>query len=259
MAALSSAPLPETIGVPEIMRVMRKLQPRAFEGRKLRLGRNQDGGYVVPEHALACDAVLSIGIGDDVSFDHALAERGRFVLQFDHTLAAPPPPHENCLFEPRGWGAVTEGRFVTLADMVKVLTTVGASSPLLKFDVESAEIDLLDTLPAGLLATFPVIACELHELSRLGDRGFHTRWLRALDALLADHVVVHLHANNYGDLVLINGVPVPDAVELTLLRRDLVRGDAIQREPIPGPHDFPNDPNRFDLCLTPLGIGELAA
>lgn len=252
MDSLHEHRMPEIIGATEILGFLKRVQPRAFAGHKIRLGINRDGGYVLPNLALDCDALLSIGIGNDVSFDHAFADLDRFVLQFDHTMNSPPPPHPNCLFEPRGWGDHSGGPFVSLADMTKILATIGATRPLLKFDVESAEYPLLNTLSPDLLSTYPVIACELHEWGRLGDRQFFRTASRALDVLLADHVVVHLHANNYGELVLVNGVPIPDAVELTLLRRDCGVLPGFQAEQIPGPLDHPNDPDRHDLCLTPF-------
>lgn len=45
------------------------LQPRAYPGL-IRLGRDWDGGYVVPEDQLeACSSLVSLGLSDDVSFD----------------------------------------------------------------------------------------------------------------------------------------------------------------------------------------------
>ncbi len=131
---------------------------------------------------------------------------------------------------------------------------MGAVSPLLKFDVEGAEYDLLLSLPADLLQSFPVIVCEFHDFSQLADRGFYERACAALQVLTKHHATVHLHANNYRDMVLIGGVPVPDVFELALLRTDLGVTGSLQTDPIPGPLDRPNDPSKFDLCLTPFSL-----
>ena len=41
------------------------------------------------------------------------------------------------------------------------------------------------------------------------------------EKLTAYHVPVHLHANNFADVMLVQGVPIPDVLELSFLRRDL--------------------------------------
>ena len=236
----------------DILTLLDEIRPRAFEGSKVRVGGPNDGGYVLPCAAALCDALLSIGVGNDVSFDREFADFGRFVLQFDHTLAEPPANYENCLFEPRGWGVESKGPFLSLHDMIGVLQGVGSEKPVLKFDVEGAEYDLLLSLPPNLLKYFPVIVCEFHDFRRLADRGFYERARAALQVLTKDHSTVHLHANNYRDMVLIGGVPVPDVFELALLRNDCGVKDMFQTDPIPGPLDSPNDPGRFDLCLNPF-------
>lgn len=248
MSYLGAGPL-SPICSADILTLLGYIRPRAFEGSKVRVGGSNDGGYVLPCAAALCDALLSIGVGNDVSFDHEFAGFGRFVLQFDHTLAQPPEHHENCLFEPRGWGMESKGTFLSLPDMVRVLQGIGAIKPVLKFDVEGAEYELLTSLSPELLSYFPVIVCEFHDFRRLADRGFYERARAALQVLTKHHSTVHLHANNYRDMVLLGGVPVPDVFELALLRNDCGVTELFQTGPIPGPLDRPNDSSKFDLCL----------
>jgi hypothetical protein len=60
--------------------------------------------------------------------------------------------------------------------------------------------------------------------------------------------VVHLHANNCCGFSLIEGVPVPAVLELTLLRKDRSTFSPCD-DPIPGPLDYPNMNDRPDLVL----------
>ena len=55
----------------ELLKLIRPWSMRTQQ--KLRVGNPFDGGYVLPAAILNCDAVVSIGIGHDVSFDHVLA------------------------------------------------------------------------------------------------------------------------------------------------------------------------------------------
>lgn len=240
----------------EILGLLSLLRPWSMrQHRKLRLGNDWDGGYVLPEVALACDGLLSIGVGPDVSFDRAFARRGVPVFQFDHTVAGPPPGrqrHAGFHFERRGLGPVSEGDFLSLTDMLARLRAAGVRRPALKFDIEGAEYDALAPVPAETLAAFEVIVCELHGFDQLTSRTAFQQVLRLLQQLCAAHVPVHLHGNNYGGMVHMQGVSFPATLEASWLRRDLDFFFAPLSGPMPGPHDRPNDPQQPDLVLNPF-------
>jgi len=245
-SALAIRPLPPT--QKQIMELLQTMRPCAMRNSvKLRIGNLYDGGYVMPDAALQTEVLLSIGVGHDVSFDMEFARRGAAVLQFDHTLDGPPATHENFRFHRLGWGATTEGLLLSLADMHARVEETGAGRKLLKFDVEGAEYGALETVSSELLRAYDVIVCELHDLSRLDDRSHYNQVRRAMEKLTESHVPVHLHANNYGGMSVVQGVPVPDAVELTLLRRDLDDFPGWSDEPMPGALDNPNNPIAPDL------------
>lgn len=243
---------PPPLAQADILSLLSLLRPQAQAGGKIRLGAPYDGGYVLPDAALDCDAVLSIGIGTDVSFDLALAERGMPVFQYDHTVPAPPVAHERFRFARLGWGPTTTEPFVSLDNMLSQLKEAGSVRPLLKFDIEGGEYDVLEAIDPDALASFPVIVCELHSLSSLADPVFHARMRHCLGVLTRHHAPVHLHANNYGIMALVGGVPIPDVLEVSLLRRDLGILPHAASDPIPGPLDRPNHPLHPDLCMTPF-------
>lgn len=229
--------------------MMRPLAMRTHT--KVRLGNEYDGGYVVPSAALDCDAVVSIGVGPDVSFDLALAQRGAKIIQFDHTVEGLPMQHPSFRFFKQGWGPRTEGDFLSLADITSRLDP-GSRRKMLKFDIEGGEYEAFEALTPEDLLPFEVICCELHDFSRLADEAFFGQVKHLLSCLYQNHAPVHLHANNYQSFVLIEGVPIPQVLELSYLRRDLDSFNGYSHDPIPGPLDRPNHPLRPDLCMNPF-------
>jgi hypothetical protein len=245
-----AAPLRAPVQQQEVLALLHLMRPLAMaNGTKVRVGSIQDGGYVLPDRALDCDAVLSIGVGHDVSFDLAFADRGAVVVQFDHTVEAPPSDHANFRFNKSGWGAETNGDLLSFADMRTVFDAVPARRTMLKFDVEGAEYDALATTTDDDLAGFEVIVCELHDFASLGARDMFERVKATLEKLTRQHAPVHLHANNCGGLTVVAGVPLPGVLELTLLRRDLDQFPGASDEPILGKLDRPNNPYAPDICL----------
>jgi glycosyltransferase involved in cell wall biosynthesis len=246
----SAAPPPRPVRQHEVRALLGLLRPMAMaSGGKRRVGNEFDGGYILPDRALGCDGVLSIGVGHDVSFDLAFAERGALVMQFDHTVACSPIAHPKFHFHRLGWGARTEDDLLGTTDMLALFHRLQPRRPLLKFDVEGAEYAALAATTAEQLAGFDVIVCELHDLHQLGDRDMFARVWAALAKLTRHHAPVHLHANNYRGVALVAGVAVPDVVELTLLRRDIDDCPNPSDEEIPGLLDRPNNPMASDICL----------
>lgn len=235
-----------------VLELLALMRPLAMRGQtKVRLGNDYDGGYVVPNQALGCDAIVSIGVGPDVSFDLALAQRGAKVIQFDHTVEKLPIEHPAFRFFKKGWGPRSEGEFLCLQDICSQLEGT-PQHPLFKFDIEGAEYEIFEHLEVDDLQPFEVICCELHDFSKLADETFFARLKHLLECLSKHHAPVHLHANNYQGFVMVEGVPVPSVIELSYLRRDLDSFAGYSTEPIPGPLDRPNHPFIADLCLNPF-------
>ncbi|WP_157359690.1 FkbM family methyltransferase [Caldimonas brevitalea] len=240
-------------GQKDVLDLIKLIKPWAMRGTsKIRLGNAYDGGYVVPATVLHCDAVVSIGVGPDVSFDFALAERGAKILQFDHTVEGTPQQHANFIFAKQGWGRITEGPFLSFDDILTRLRALAPKRALLKFDIEGGEYEVLESVTPEQLALFDVIACEVHDFERLNDPAFFAKVRRTFEKLTTHHAPVHLHANNYQSVVLVEGVPIPKVLELSFLRRDLDQFPTYSSDPIPGPLDRPNCPVVPDICMNPF-------
>ncbi len=93
-----------------LLSVIRPLTPVRFS--KIRIGNQPgDGGYVMVADWEDVVGAVSIGIGGDVSWDLAIAERGIDVYQYDHTVASPPDKSSKVPF-PFNWR--WQGRFCRL-------------------------------------------------------------------------------------------------------------------------------------------------
>lgn len=243
----------ETVTRDELAAVLNLVKPMAMRTlREVRLGADRDGGYVVPD--LPYDAAVSIGIGDETSFDEALAARGTPVWQLDHAIERPPVAHPLLRFTRKGWGVEPTENMLTLREIAGegCLTDPlpGAKMRLLKFDAEGTEWMALADAPESAILPWAVIVGEFHGCDRLVDDVF--RWVahRALAKLYRYYCPVHLHPNNFGSLGAVHDILLPGFLEITWLRRDL---DEFlpYTGPIPGPLDRPNVPGRPEIVLRP--------
>ena len=120
--------------------------------------------------------------------------------------------------------------------------------PILKMDVEGAEWDCLAATPRAVLARFAQITLEFHTLFDLAEPAFNARVQKALEALNADFVPVHVHGNNFGKLGEAGGFAVVETLEVTYARRDLFQ--AVPSATLyPTRFDTPNFDERPDFQL----------
>jgi len=249
-AAPAPAITPRPVLQADLFELLNLIRPwQMVSEHKVRMGADGDGGYVMPSCSLRSNTVLSIGIGNEVSFDNRLAELGARVLQFDHTIEPPPSTRAGLEFHRLGWGPRDNHPFVSLRSMVRMIDWSAARHPILKFDTEGAEWECLDTADSDDLDRFEVLTGEFHAFDRLVDRNYFDKALRVFQKIEKTHRVIHLHANNAGGMVMLGGLPFPRLLELTFMRRRSASFHGHSAEPIPGPLDRPNLPQLPDLVL----------
>ncbi|HEX2941859.1 MAG TPA: FkbM family methyltransferase [Rhodopila sp.] len=236
-----------------VLATLRLLRPQAVIGiGKRRIGGSHDGGYVMLDDFDGIDIAYSLGIGPDVSWDLALAERGAFVYQYDHTVPEVPSAHPR--FQHIRTGISHSD---TLSPDLRRLDTLMRSNGdgrrsdmILKIDIEGHEWDALDALDTAVFAQFRQIVAEFHGLRLLRVPSFRERAYRLFLKLQQTHQVVHVHGNNFSGMQRVGGIDIPDCLELTYVARDRYRFVPAE-ETLPGALDAPNDPARPDL---PLGF-----
>ena len=187
--------------------------------KKIRVGKKNDGGYVMIKPYSRNKIAYSLGICDDVSWDKQMAEEGYVIFQYDHTIDGLPEKNESFYWKKIGITGLEEN------DELKKLTTLlknnhheNISGMVLKMDIEGAEWDVLNSCPESVLLQFDQIVLELHNLNENENRE---KKLSAIAKLTKNHVVVHVHGNNFRQTCFCGEYVTPDVVEMTLVNKDL--------------------------------------
>jgi hypothetical protein len=191
---------------------------------KTRIGGDADGGYVMLDCIRPAAPVLSYGVGPDITFDLAMAERGHQVTAFDHTVETMPGAHENLRWVREGIGErdTPEKHLATLATHAARHAEAGEDM-ILKLDVEGAEWHALLAAPDALLARFQQIVGEFHSFESIAHAGGLGLRREVLQKLLRQFALVHVHSNNSQPFFTVHGMPVSNLLELSFVRRDVCR------------------------------------
>lgn len=202
-----------------VLHFCRQFAPYEVKGfSKVRLGNQHDGGYIFIDDFAKISTVISCGISNDVTCDFALAEMGKPILQFDHTVEGPPESHP--LFDFRKQAIDALGSIpgsVKLWDVTKALGDSTTSDVLLKIDIDGDEWATFANYPVDDLKRFRQISCEFHWSSRMKDPEYFSVCLRAIENLRKVFFPAHLHANNFVNFVNLMGVPIPEVYEVTFV------------------------------------------
>jgi hypothetical protein len=216
------------------------LHPQAVD--LVRIGPTDDGGYLLPDVLDGIEACFSPGVGTCSDFELACAERGMQVFLADATVDGPAAEHPNFHFIPKFIGGYDDDSTISLDAWVDG-SCPGTGDLLLQMDIEGAEYASLLAATPALLRRFRAMAIEFHFLGQLGEDPFFAIAAAVFAKLLTEHDVVHIHPNNYCDIVDVAGVPTPQVMEFTFVRRDLIESDDWATQ-FPHPLDVENDPTK---------------
>jgi hypothetical protein len=217
---------------------------------KCRVGGFQDGGYVMLDDLDCIGVCYSLGVGPDVTWDCEMADRGAHVYQYDHTVACPPTAHPRCLHFRTGitHDSSLAPDFKRIDALLEENGHSNREDMVLKIDIEGHEWDSLDALDPAIFDKFRQIAAEFHGLRMLNVDSFRQRAHRVLSKLRRTHEVIHVHGNNFGGMVVVEGIPIADCLELTLVNRRHY-SFALASEIFPGHLDCANNSTIPDLFL----------
>ena len=225
-----------------------------------RVGPNSDGGYVIYP-GLTYDRLISCGVAEDIRFEEAFltSPPGLRGIAFDGTIKSFPPTTLPLEWVRKNIAAFPRPDESDLTEMLD-----GVSNAFLKMDIEGSEFDWITAARPETLRKFSQIVLEVHW-------PFDRYRAKALAKIATTHVPIHIHGNNYNDVVIPKGLPsgrskdgtillsrpegetirFPEVFEVTYLRRDLAPKNSVEvRKQFPTDLDQPNCPRIPDLRFT---------
>lgn len=199
-----------------LFRFLSLVLPRGVSGHGMaKFGPDGDAGYVLLDDLEKITSVLSLGVGKNNDVDYFFASvLGKQVFAYDHTVSGLPKAHPKILFRKEGIGQgpnLVPLRVVASSDLL-------GHDALLMCDIEGSEFStaFYDGVDFSI---FKQISIETHGLHRKLIDSSDSSLFNLLDCLVASHQVTHLHANNYDPVSQFGSLPLPETLEITLVRR----------------------------------------
>jgi hypothetical protein len=235
--------------------------------KKIRLGVNNDGGYVIADIAGAAadaaaasvegvyDCYISAGVSNEESFTRDFLKRysGPCSLNetncfaFDGTIVAYPTQYTDKItfFKKNiGGGEVDTDALTNLRFVLDKYSRV-----FLKMDIEGGEYPWLMRMTADDLRKIRQLVIEFHGITGTGwGSSFEDKWA-CINKLSETHYFVHAHGNNYSHTIS----HIPDVIELTCIEKSYFADSGVpplNKSPLPILGlDFANCSARHDIDL----------
>ena len=214
---------------------------------KRRVGKLNDGGYVIAELPGSYDLLLAGGVSDDISFETQLLDinRGLECYAFDGTVKSLPHQDPRVKFVNKNLAPDNTDTTTNLQEYIADKHNI-----FMKMDIEGHEFRVLPTLfEDNRMQKIKQLVVEIHspaDIQMFPDyfKGLsdvkNTDMFRLFENLNKTHTLVHFHANNGCKMNLVDGIKLPHVFELTYIRNDFITEKIQNTEPLPTPLDMRN-------------------
>jgi hypothetical protein len=183
---------------------------------KIRIGNNNDGGYILLNDLKNIKIGYSFGISREISFDKGLADKNIDVFMYDHTINK--LPFENPKFHWKKIGLTgrnNNDNMKTLPDLIEENGHSNEKNMILKIDIESNEWDVFQYLPTKNLRQFKYIVAELHF-----SNSSKVNYYSILKKLQETHQIFHIHCNNCGRIIKLNRFIICNLLEISFIQKE---------------------------------------
>lgn len=219
----------------------------------IRIGSENDGGYLVPDDLAGISSCYSPGVGNSWDFEKQLAKGySIFSYMLDHTVPEPSGLTSMQKFVSMKLGPFSDSKQFSLKDWMEQDQEFGIENDLmLQMDIEGHEWLCLLATPTSILKQFRVIVIEFHTLPSASNPWILNQvYNPVLNRLLDQFDVVHVHPNNYGGGTFrYLGMEFPDAVEVTFHRKDRAK-NSLKLKSLPHPLDRVTVPSQPPVDLS---------
>ncbi len=235
--------------ISKIRSFLKTIVPKKLKIDNIRIGGNNDGGYVVPNDLEGVKYCFSPGVGNLTNFENDLTKKNIHCYLADFSVS-PKILNELINFEKKFIGPVSNENYLNLKDWISSKIDYKKNNDLiLQLDVEGDEYEIINSLDIDTLKKFRIILIEFHQLHYIFDSFTFKKIKKVFDILNKFFYCTHIHPNNNPEFVVKEkDIIIPPVMEFSYLRKD--RSEVVNNElEFPSVLDQPNNPSRSDINL----------
>jgi hypothetical protein len=244
-----------------------------IDEKKVRIGRDFDGGYVAIDSILKqSDVVLSYGVADDISFEEDLLmkyENINKIYTSDCSVEGLPESKlaanllqkfvfsKTCIGKKNTSGLYkSDGNevFKSLEEQIKE-NSLQDSKIFIKMDIEGGEYSAFDEISEDVWSKITGIVVETHWINDVANQK---KFIKLISELNKNFVLINIHGNNHAPLVVFADYSnnlleldknLPAVIELSYISKKYVKNLALSQTIFPSNLDRNNRQSGFDYVI----------
>ncbi len=234
----------------KLKKLYEKLMPIKTEHDLIRLGSGNDGGYLIPDDLSDISVCFSPGVSNYAYFEEDLFSKYKIKSHLaDYSVDGPPETCKPLSFTKKFISSYNSDQYMTMEKWVKGTWEYDLHKDmLLQMDIEGGEYESILSMPDTLLKRFRIVVIEIHHLENWGHPLLYKIANAFMEKLLEHFLIVHVHPNNYAEIINVNGLLVTPVVEVTLHRKDRCN-IFLENNDIPNKLDAPCNPKMPEIIL----------
>jgi hypothetical protein len=228
------------------------------EVRFIRHGKNNDGGYVVPEKLLQqSDVLMGYGIADDISFEEYFSDiYKKPSFGFDCGVDKIKITNPLVKFIPECIGTdkflyQKQSSSLKISSFSSHLNVLDLKDKniFIKMDIEGAEYE--EAVFSDILMHSKQITGIVLEIHWLNKKEYLNSAVNLVKKINQKFYLIRLHGNNYGRPFRIRNKKYPSVLELTFINKNLTQDANIKKYCAPDEFDMPNRKDKPDhkFCI----------
>jgi hypothetical protein len=217
--------------------------------KKLRIGKDYDGGYIICDIPyIKYEVLISGGISDDISFENEFCNKfNTKCIAFDGTIDynkfSNLNSNSNINFIAKNINFMNDDNTTNLNDYINEYNNI-----FIKMDIEGYEINWIKTLSEIQLNKISQIVIEFHF-------PFSNNEIDVFNKLNKNHVLIHFHGNNSCGVRLHEYTIIPNVFECTYIHKKYFESKLeLNKDPIPSIIDMKNviDKDEININYPPF-------
>jgi hypothetical protein len=189
----------------------------------VRVGGNQDGGYLVPNLLNNINYCFSPGVDKNSDFESYLSNTyGIKSFMADASVSDTPIKNDNFTFIKKFIGSRSENDFTTLKEWMNDSVDMSEDNLILQMDIEGSEYEVLIVESEEILRRFSIMIIEFHNVQEIFEKNFFNIFSSIFEKIYRNFSICHVHPNNCCGIVTRDGIEVPKVIEITFIRNDFL-------------------------------------
>jgi len=233
----------------KVRELLSLIKPRKLNIDHVRIGGNNDGGYLVPNDLKGINYCFSPGVGNIAKFEEEISQRNikSFLADYSVNFKSNNPLIN---FEKKFLGPISNDNYISLKDwLVSKIDYENEKDIILQLDVEGDEYDIINSIDLETLKKIRILLIEFHNMHYILDEFYYIKILKTFSLLSKYFYCSHIHPNNDVDFVIQSkDIIIPPVLEFSFIRKDRVN---VIENTLSFPHklDQPNNLNKRDIIL----------